>query len=228
MLVVGGSSGIGLATAIAARQAGAVVSIASRSAEKLSAAAARIGEAATLELDIADEASVASRLADAGVFDHVLVTPGAVPPAPVRGGPAAKAVAGFSNKFWGAYYVAAYANISDFGSLTLISGVFATRPQKGMVAASCANASVEALARALALELAPVRVNAVSPGLVDTPLWSDMRPERKEAYFKDAVAKLPVPYVGQPEDIAALVLMCMTNPMLTGSVLVADSGRVLV
>lgn len=227
VLVVGGSSGIGLATAIAARRAGADVSIASRSGERLRAAAALVGEARTMEIDITDEGSVAAALGP-DHYDHVVVTPGTVPPSPVKGRDVSKAHAGFANKFWGAYHVAAHANINAGGSLTLISGVFAVRPQKGMVAASCVNAAVEALARALALELAPARVNAVSPGLVDTPLWAGMKPERKAAYFADATANLPTGYVGQPEDIAALILACMTNPMLTGTVIVADGGRVLV
>jgi NAD(P)-dependent dehydrogenase (short-subunit alcohol dehydrogenase family) len=204
------------------------VVIASRSAEKLRAASDWIGGAEWLRFDVSDEGSVADALRSAGQFDHVLVSSGSVAPGAVPGGSTVKAKAGFANKFWGAYHVAAHAGIATGGSLTLISGVFAERPQKGFVAASCVNAAVEALARALALELAPVRVNVVSPGLVDTPLWDGMTAEGKAAYFKQETARLPAPYVGRPEDIAALVVACMTNPMLTGSILVADSGRVLI
>lgn len=217
-----------MSTAIAARQAGATVLIAGRSPDKLLAASAAIGGAATLSMDITDEASVAAAFGAWDVIDHVVVTAGQVRPTPVRGGSVAKAMDGFAGKFWGAYHVAAHARIAEGGSLTLISGTYASRPEKGVVAASCVNAAVEALARALALEFAPVRVNAVSPGLVDTPLWAGMKPERKAVFFADAAAKLPTGNVGRPENVAALVMCCMTNPMLTGSILVADGGGVLV
>jgi NAD(P)-dependent dehydrogenase (short-subunit alcohol dehydrogenase family) len=80
----------------------------------------------------------------------------------------------------------------------------------------------------LSLELAPVRVNAVSPGLIDTPLWARMKPEQRAAFFEASTQNLPGGYLGQAKDIGALVLACMTNPILTGSVLVADAGRTLV
>ncbi|MDB5674209.1 MAG: short-chain dehydrogenase/reductase [Sphingomonas bacterium] len=228
ILIVGGSSGIGLATAIAAVAAGADVVIAGRSVDRLRQAIDRTGSGATMALDIADEDATRSTLAMAGRFEHVVVTAGSVSPGPVRGGGTAKAAAGFEAKFWGAYRVAAFADIAERGSLTLVSGVFAQRPMKGNVAASCVNAAVEALARGLALELAPTRVNAVSPGLVDTPLWSGMAAERRAAYFAATAEKLPSRHIGQPEDIAALIFACMTNPVLTGSVLVADGGHLLI
>lgn len=228
VLVVGGSSGIGLASAILAKKAGAEITIASRSPEKLAAAADTIGGATILSFDVRDERLTAAVLSDAGPYDHVIVTPGSVSPGYVRSGSAEKAVAGFASKFWGAYHVAAYARIAERGSLTLVSGAYAVRPAVGAVVASSINAAVNALARGLALEFAPIRVNAVCPGLVDTPMWAGMQPERREAMFAETANLLPTGHVGQAEDVAALILACMTNPMLTGSVILADGGRALV
>lgn len=228
ILIVGGSSGIGLATAVAAVARGAEIIIAGRSEDRLRHAIAQIGSGSSIALDIADEDQTREALLSAGRFDHVVVTAGGASPSPVRGNNTAKATYGFETKFWGAYRVAAFADIAERGSLTLISGVFAQRPAKGNVAASCINSAVDALARGLALELAPTRVNAVSPGLVDTPLWSGMAPDRRAAYFAATAEKLPSRHIGKPEDIAALILLCMTNPMLTGSILVADGGHVLI
>lgn len=228
ILVVGGTSGIGRATAEAAQAAGARVAIAGRSAERLADAAAAIGSAETIVVDVTDEAAVRASLSSAGPFDHVVVTAGSVRPSAVRDTSSAVAMTGFDAKFWGAYRVAAFARIANRGSLTLVSGVFAQRPAKGNVIGSCVNAAVDALARALALELSPVRVNAVSPGLVDTPLWAAMPAERRDAMFATAAERLPSRHMGQPGDIAALILACMVNPMLTGSVLVADGGHVLI
>jgi NAD(P)-dependent dehydrogenase (short-subunit alcohol dehydrogenase family) len=228
VLVVGGSSGIGLATAIAAAAAGAELVIAGRSEDRLRCAINQIGSGSSMVLDVADEDLTRDMLASAGRFDHVVVTAGGVSPGPVRGSDTKKAACGFESKFWGAYRVAAFADIAERGSLTLISGVFAQRPIKGNVAASCINAAIDALARGLALEFAPIRVNAVSPGLVDTPLWSSMAEDRRTAYFAATAEKLPSGHIGKAEDIAELILLCMTNPMLTGSTLVADGGHLLI
>ncbi|MDB5581633.1 MAG: short-chain dehydrogenase/reductase [Bradyrhizobium sp.] len=228
VLIVGGSSGIGLATALAARSAGAKVMVAGRSPQRLRKAVERIGIAESVVLDVSDETITRHALGEAGRFDHVVVTAGGVTPDAVRSTDTAKAQSGFQSKFWGAYRVAAFANIAERGSLTLVSGVFSQRPTKGNVAASCVNAAVDALARALALELSPIRVNAVSPGLIDTPLWSGMDPERRAAYFAATEERLPSRHLGQPEDIAALILACMNNPLMTGSVIVADGGHVLI
>lgn len=223
VLVVGGSSGIGGATAAAAAEAGAQVTVASRHPADPDGLGYGL-----LTLDVTDDDAVAAVLHEAGPFDHVVFTPGHVARQPVRGSRVDDVSEGFDLKFWGAYRVAAHARIIEGGSLTLISGAYAVRPAKGHVLAACVNTAVEGLARALALEFAPTRVNCVSPGLVDTPLWAAMGEERKQAFFEQAASVLPARYVGRPKDVAAIVLMCMTNPMLTGSVLLADGGHVLV
>lgn len=221
VLVVGGTSGIGAAVVQAAAANGALVSSASRRS-------AVPGFADHLSLDISNETQVAEAFVGLAPFDHLVVSAGGATPAPFRGQGTARAVAGFETKFWGAWRVAALAPLTEHASITFISGVFAERPAAAQVAASCANAALEALARALAVELGPIRVNAVSPGLVATPLWHAMPEERRSAYFASAAQKLPARRICSADDVAALVLACMTNPALTGAVLKIDGGYTLV
>lgn len=227
ILVIGGSSGIGLAVAGRAAAAGAEVTIAGRSAERLTAAAATLPSARTLLLDITDDRTRAV-LADSGTWHHVVVTAGDIRTGPLRKQSTEEAQAGMNAKFWGAWRVAAAANIADGGSLTLTSGAFALRPAPGRVIAGAINAAIEGLARGLALELAPVRVNVVSPGLVDTPLWSAMPEEKRRAYFEKTAAALPARRIASADDVARLYLTAMTTPILTGTTLLADGGHVLI
>ncbi len=110
----------------------------------------------------------------------------------------------------------AAARIADGGSLTLVSGFLSTRPSASAVLQGAINAALEALARGLALERAPVRVNAVSPGLVDTPLWPAWRRRTGRPCSQGAAERLPARRVGQPEDIAQAILFVATNPFATG------------
>lgn len=224
VLVVGGSSGIGLAAARLAQAAGAIVSTASRSGSAVGGATGL----AHFIMDVSNEADVIAKLGDLPKFDHLVITAGGAAAAPFRGRGSQDAEQAFATKFWGAWRVASHAPLADQASITLVSGVFAERPAKRNVAACCANAAIEGLARSLAVELAPVRVNAVSPGLVDTPMWSAMPDDRRAAYFSEMAAKLPAGRICTAEDIAGLILMCMVNPVLTGAVLKADGGYTLV
>lgn len=224
VLVVGGSSGIGLAVARQAKAAGAAVATASRSGSSIAGA----NGFEHFAMDVSNEAEVIATLGDLPKFDHLVITAGSAVPAPFRGRGSHDAEQAFATKFWGAWRVASHAPLADQGSITLVSGVFAERPAKRNVAACCANAAIEGLARALAIELAPVRVNAVSPGLVDTPMWSGMPDDRRAAYFSEMAAKLPAGRICSADDIAELILTCMVNPVLTGVVLKADGGYTLV
>jgi NAD(P)-dependent dehydrogenase (short-subunit alcohol dehydrogenase family) len=114
--------------------------------------------------------------------------------------------------------------LTSGGSLTFISGFLSVRPSAGAVLQGAINAALEALARGLALELAPVRVNAVSPGLIETPLWSTMVAEAREAMFAGAAVSLPARRVGQPQDIANAVLFLAATPFATGSTVRVDGG----
>lgn len=228
VLVIGGSSGIGLEVARLAAAAGAHVVIASRNAARLGAAQASVPSIGTMILDIADEEACRTVLSGTKAWDHVVVSAGGAAPGPVRGHPQAKARRGFDGKFWGAWSVAANVPLTETASLTFISGIFAVRPQAGNLAASCINAAIEALARGLAIELAPIRANAISPGYVDTPLWSAMPAQQRDTMFAQAAERLPAARITTGREIAETVLLCMRSPTLTGTVLTVDGGYSLI
>ena len=225
VLVVGGSSGIGLATAAAAAEAGAAVTIASRSLTKLESAVSTLGKTArAVALDTGDVAAVERFFADEAPWDHIVVSAAQTPSGPVRGLSLADAKIAMESKFWGAYHVARAAKIREGGSLTFVSGFLSVRPSANSVLQGAINAALEALARGLALELAPVRVNAVSPGLIATPLWSGMPNDKREEMFASAAQVLPARRIGQPEDIANAVMFLVTTTFATGSTVRVDGG----
>lgn len=225
VLVLGGSSGIGLATAAQFAAAGAAVTIASRSRAKLDAAVLQLGGTVrAVVLDTGDEAAVEAFFSDAAPWHHVVVSAAQTATGPVRALDMADARAAMDSKFWGAYRVARAAKIAEEGSLTFVSGYLSVRPSASSVLQGAINAALEALARGLALELAPVRVNAVSPGLVDTPIWSGMNTARRRALFDGAAQRLPVGRIGQPEDIANAVLFLAATPFASGSTVRVDGG----
>lgn len=225
VLVVGGSSGIGEAVAQAFHDQGADVTIASRNVAKLEAVAQRIGAGVRhAALDFTDDANVEAFFANAPEYDHVVVTAGETPTGPARALKLDDAYAAMNSKFWGAYRVARAARIREGGSLTLVSGFLSVRPSKTSVLQGAINAALEALARGLALELAPARVNTVSPGLIATPLWSKLEADAREKMYEGAAARLPARRVGQPEDVARAVLYLASTRYATGSTVLVDGG----
>lgn len=225
VLVVGGSSGIGAAVAQAFHDQGADVTIASRNVAKLEAVAQRIGAGVHgAALDFTDDANVEEFFANAPEYDHVVVTAGETPTGPARALKLDDAYAAMNSKFWGAYRVARAVRIREGGSLTLVSGFLSVRPSKTSVLQGAINAALEAVARGLALELAPVRVNTVSPGLIATPLWSKLEADAREKMYEGAAARLPARRVGQPEDVARAVLYLASTRYATGSTVLVDGG----
>lgn len=235
VLIVGGSSGMGLALARRCLDAGAQVIIAGRSEERLAEARASLGEPSALETivtDIAQEQQVATLLERIGRLDHIVTTAadieGAYELLPALDLKAAqKAV---ESKIYGPLLLAKHGapRLSETGSLTFVSGIAAYRPlARGSVVAAV-NAALEGLVRALAVELAPLRVNAVSPGWVDTPIWSFVAGDRKDEVLGTMARKLPVGRVGRPDDIADALFFVMGNGFTTGSVLHVEGGHRLV
>lgn len=223
VLVVGAGGGIGAATARAFAAAGAKVFAAGRPGAKLDTIAADVGGAA-VALDFLDPAAV-ERLFDGNApYDHVVVAAAATKSGSVAGLPLEDAKASMESKFWGAYQIARAAKVSDGGSITFVSGFLSDRPSAGAVLQGAINAALEALARGLALERAPIRVNAVSPGLIDTPLWGGMSEEERTAMFARSAERLPARRVGHPEDIAQAILFVATNPFVTGTTVTVDGG----
>jgi len=224
VLVVGGSSGIGAAAAKAFAQLGAVVTIASRDPARVNADATPGAHVRTEALDITDTAAVDAFCARIGQFDHVVISAAKTATGPVRALPLADAQAAMDSKFWGAYRVARSIDIAPGGSLTFVSGYLSVRPNASSVLQGAINAALEALARGLALELAPVRVNAVSPGLIATPLWDKLAPDARDAMYAGAAQRLPARRVGQPEDVANAIVYLATTPYATGSTVLIDGG----
>jgi len=227
VVVVGGSSGIGLATAEMAKAQGADVTIASRSADKVKAVAAKIG-AKGISADVTSDQSVADLFRACGPVDHVVVSA-----AQLRTGPfktvAMDDVRGtLEGKFWGAWRCARAAEIKPGGSLTLVSGFLSVRPRPNAAIVSAANGALESLTLALALELAPVRVNCVSPGIIDTPIRAAMPEAARKEMLDKAAAGLPVRRVGLGEDIAQQILAFMANGFMTGSIVYLDGGGLVV
>lgn len=213
-LVIGGTSGIGRA----------VVEALQARPGRVIAAGRRTG------LDISNETAVATFMASLGGIDHVIVTAGSAAP----GGPLidldlSAARSAFDTKFWGTVHVARQAarRLRPGGTLTLTSGVLARRPAPGSFVKSAMNAAIEVTTQVLARELAPLRVNAISPGLTDTEAYASMAPQAREAMLAKAVAQLPAGRVGRPADIAAAVLYAIDNPFVTGSVIQVDGGAAI-
>ncbi len=225
VLVIGGSSGIGQATAKAFAAAGAVVTIASRYRAKLEAAAKAIGgDIRVASLDTTDAPAVEAFFAAQADFDHVVISAAQTPSGPLRELQLDAARQALESKFWGAYHVARFARIVPGGSLTLVSGFLGMRPSRSAVLQGAINAALESLGRGLALELAPVRVNTVSPGLIATPLWSKLGDEARAAMFRSAAEHLPARRVGQPDDVANAIVYLAATPFATGSTVLVDGG----
>ena len=226
VIVIGGSSGIWLATAELAKSQGADVIIASRSAAKLDPVAERL-KVTAIPADVTSDQSVTELFRRTGPVDHVVLTAAQLRTGPFKTVAMEDVRATMEGKFWGAWRVAREAEIRPGGSLTLVTGFLSVRPRPNSAIISAANGALESLARALALELAPVRVNAVSPGVIDTPIRAAM-PEavRKEMLAKTAAA-LPVGRVGVAEDIAQQIASFMINGFATGSIVYVDGGALV-
>jgi NAD(P)-dependent dehydrogenase (short-subunit alcohol dehydrogenase family) len=227
VVVVGGSSGIGLATAELAKKEGAEVIIASRSAEKLKAAADRLG-ARAIAADVSSDDSVANLFKQCGAVDHVVVTAAQLKTGPFKSVAMNDVRSTMEGKFWGAWRCARSAEIRPGGSLTLVSGFLSIRPRPNSAIVGAANGALESLTRSLALELAPVRVNCVSPGIIDTPIRAAMPEAARREMLDKTAAALPVKRVGLGEDIAKQIFAFITNGFATGSIVYLDGGALVV
>ncbi|MEQ1782588.1 MAG: SDR family oxidoreductase [Hyphomonadaceae bacterium] len=229
VLVIGGASGIGRGIAVSALREGARVVVASTNAEKVARAAEQLGDGASgVVLDVTREQDVAAFFESAGAFDHIAFTAGdwgGFAPGPLANLDLAKAPSGLNVRFWGALAVAKHGatRLPPGGSYTITSGMLAHQPMKGFPLATAGAAAVEFLARGLAVDLAPVRVNCVCPGLIKTEMWDDFPDAYRERLYKMTEGQL-VPRPGEPSEAAAAYIYLMTNSFATGQVLFVEGG----
>lgn len=226
IVVVGGSSGIGLATAALVKGEGAEVTIASRSA-RTSVDVSALG-VEFISTDVTDDQSVSDLFKLCGPVDHVVVTAAQLRSGPFKSVSMDDARATMESKFWGAWRCARSAEFRDGGSLTLVSGFLSIRPRPNSAIVGAVNGALESLTRALALELAPVRVNCVSPGIVDTPMRAAMPDSARREMLVGIASTLPVRRVGLGEDIAEQIASFMRNGFATGSIAYIEGGGLLV
>jgi NAD(P)-dependent dehydrogenase (short-subunit alcohol dehydrogenase family) len=231
VVVMGGTSGIGLATAIAVAAQGASVWACGRSAEHLIKARSAAGAESVdfRQVDTHDDEALKRLFREVGSIDHLVsaATGGTRTLAPFIDQTEEQFQAAFG-KLWGYAKVARLGAsfVAEKGSLTFISGAPARKYRANMSALSCVGGAVENMVRCLALELAPKRVNVVSPGIIDTALFDWMGEEKAERVAQMTRGQL-IPRIGRPEEVAAAVLYLMSNHYATGTTVDVDGGQLL-
>jgi len=229
---LGGSSGIGLATAKAAAAQGAELVIVSSNQQRIDNALKELPAGSKgFAVNLADESTIKAFFEQLGKFDHLVYTAGeSLQLINIADVAIADAKQFFNLRYWGAFTAVKYAapNINAGGSIVLTGGVASLRPGAGWSLGASICAAMEGLTRTMAVELAPMRVNLVSPGIVRTNLWSDMADADREGMYTHYSSQLPVKYVAGPEDIAQTYIYLMTQPYGTGQTVVVDGGYVLI
>ncbi len=227
-VVFGGSSGVGLATAEALVAEGADVTILSRDPAKLAEAARRLkGAVGTRAVDGRDRAALDRFFGDYGAFDHLILTlSGGTAPAPLAAIDIDRFRAAFDGKFWAQFAILqrAAAQIRPNGSIILVGGVGSRRALPGLIQYAAVNGALDAIVGPLARELAPVRVNLVAPGVIDTPYWDRIPAETRGAVLDDMTAGLPVSRAGRAEEVAQAILYATANLYVTGTILEVEGG----
>src|SRR5258707_4998690 len=232
IVVLGGSSGIGLAVAQQVVARGARAIIASSNADRVKQAVATLdARAEGHTLDLSNEGDIQNFFEKIGDFDHLVFTAGdTLQLDELAATDLTKARRAFELRYWAALAAVKYASphIRKGGSIVLTTGVAGRRPHKGWTIAASVCGTIEALTRALAVEVAPIRVNAVWPGVVRTNLWQSMNADAREQLYESVGNSLPVSRVGEPYDIAQAYLFLMQEGFSTGQTVVVDGGTVLV
>ncbi|HAS6173592.1 TPA: SDR family oxidoreductase [Vibrio vulnificus] len=213
-VVLGGTSGIGAELAKQLESEHTIVHVASRQTG----------------LDISDEKSVYHYFETIGAFDHLIVTAGSYAPAgKVVDVEVTQAKYAFDTKFWGAVFAAKHGAryLKQGGSITLTSGMLSRKVVANTYVKAAINAAIEATTKVLAKELAPIRVNAISPGLTKTEAYKGMNADDRDAMYQRTQSHLPVGKVGEASDIAMAYLFAIQNSYMTGTVIDVDGGALL-
>ncbi|MET0637712.1 MAG: SDR family oxidoreductase [Chitinophagaceae bacterium] len=232
VILLGGSSGIGLATARTAASEGANVVIVSGNQARIDKALAGLPAGSEgYSVDLSKEENIKNFFGKTGRFDHLVYSAGEnLNLKPIHATELSQARDFFTLRFWGAFAAVKYGSplINTGGSINLTSGTASARPGVGWSAASALCGAMEGFVRAMAVELAPIRVNCVVPGLIRTPLWSNVSEADLEQRFKTVAETLPVKRIGEPEDVADGFVYLMKQQYGTGQALLIDGGTLLV
>ncbi|GAA4499661.1 SDR family oxidoreductase [Gluconacetobacter tumulicola] len=232
VVVLGGTSGIGFAVAAAAAREGARVVIGSSRRQRVDAALSELPDGSEGHVvDLTDHGAVERFFNELGAYDHLVYTAGE--PLLLRSLATidlSEARRFFETRYWGAYAAAKFgsAGVRPGGSIVLTSGTASQRPGPGWSAVAGALAAMEGLCRALAIELAPIRVNVVTPGLVRTELWREMDELERDQLYKGASENLLVRHVGEVHEIAQTYIYLMNQTYVTGQTMITDGGASLV
>lgn len=230
VVVVGGTSGIGLAVAQGAMADGARVVVGSSSADKIGAVAEKLQGAEAIAINVRDEASVEAFFAKVGPFDHLVFTAGDWgqfrDARTIEQLDLEQARELFAVRFWGAVACVKHAHkyLREGASITLTDGTVAHRPRKGAPLSTAMAGGIEHLVKGLAVDLAPIRVNGVCPAGIRTDIWNSIPPDVREERFTKMTARQPLPRIGEPEEVAEAYLYLMKGGYTTGQVLRVDGG----
>ncbi|WP_345987851.1 SDR family oxidoreductase [Chryseobacterium sp. Chry.R1] len=232
VIVMGGSAGIGFATAKAAAEKGAVITIVASNQQRIDSALKQLpGNAKGQVADLSKEENIKNFFAVQSSFDHLVYTAGEnLQLNHIDETSLSEAQKLFTIRYWGALAAVKYGapKINQCGSITLTSGIAGNRPGKGWGIAASITSAMEGFARAMAVELAPTRVNIASPGIVKTDLWGAIPENEREKMYQQYAEALLVRKVATPEDIALAYIYLMEQSFGTGNTIVADGGGVLV
>lgn len=231
VVVIGGSSGIGLATARAAAGAGAHVTIAGRDQARLDEALASLPDGVRgVAADVSDEGAVRDLFAGFDHVDHVATLAGSHVSGNLTDLSVDELRGPVDSRFWGPLFVGKHAAPKmTTGSITICTGAGVDRPRSGNAIVTASAGGSEFLARAMAVELAPIRINVIRPGIIDTPLLDRLAAGiDRETILKLMGDRTPLGRAGQPEEVADAILFLMGNAYVTGATLAVDGGASLV
>ena len=233
VIIVGASSGIGLAIAKLLYDKGATVILVGRDSVKLKNSLQKIKKAdderiRIISADMTKEEDRELIISSTNVLDHLIVTAANLTYSPIKDYSYESIIQAVQSKIIAPFFLTQKAMniLRSSGSITFISGIAAERPMVGGVVTGTVNGALNSMVRGLAVELAPIRVNAISPGWIDTPIWEMiMNEEQKIEKFDAMKEKIPVRRIGKPEDVAQLVVSTISNGFISGSVLYVDGGQ---
>ncbi|MDJ1470642.1 SDR family oxidoreductase [Xanthocytophaga flava] len=232
VVILGGSTGLGFATGKAAAQEGAKITLVSHSLQKLEIAASQLpSETEIYSVDLSEETNIRNFFEGYGQIDHLVYTAGEnLTLNTIEQLSLEAAQKFFAIRYWGALAAIKYAkkHINSGGSITLTGGIASLRPQAGWGIGASICGAMDAFTRAMAVELAPIRVNIVSPGLVRTNLWNSMDEADRDGLFQTVGQALPVGRIGEADEVAQTYLYFMKQAFSTGQSVVVDGGNVLV